>query len=189
MGAWGGDNAPGRSRANRPSLRNPHRVRPPDDPSGVHSLRLLGACVCPSRPQGPATDMGRMEQRRGVYAHKLQGTKLCQAVGGWRSPAYTAGCSPCRPLGGPGLTGALHHRQGRTAEWRETAVNPTAWRSGYGHGRSPNPAPSEEEGVRGQRSGGAGVAPGRCTSACRRGRSCTCPCTTHGRRVPWPCCQ
>jgi len=24
MGAWGGENAPGRSRANRPSLRHPH---------------------------------------------------------------------------------------------------------------------------------------------------------------------
>jgi len=56
MGAWGGDNAPGRSRANRPTMRNPHPVRPPDD------RQLLGAYVCLSRLQGPATDMGRMEQ-------------------------------------------------------------------------------------------------------------------------------
>jgi len=32
MGARGGDNTPGRSRANRPLLRHPRRVRPPDDP-------------------------------------------------------------------------------------------------------------------------------------------------------------
>ena len=76
--------APGRWRANRPStgapgrpkrpprvkVGNPHRVRPPDDPATARRAGCQPAPMCLSRPQGPATDMGRMEQQ------KLQGTKL-----------------------------------------------------------------------------------------------------------------
>jgi hypothetical protein len=66
MGAWGGDNAPGRSRANRPTMRNPHRSDPQMTGNCSERACVLGGCKAlwnsVFHGAGPTTDMGRMEQ-------------------------------------------------------------------------------------------------------------------------------